>query len=284
VLVRIYGNQTELLIDRDGELKNLTCIHANGFAAPMYGYFANGFIYGFHPGRDLMPEDLLNGRFTKVISRQLASWHGQEVVSADPSPSLWHKLDSWISMVPKKFSKPEAEDANRQHIKFDIAQEAKALQRHLTALNSPVAFSHNDLQGKNIIYDEATDDINFIDFEYSSYNYRAFDLANHFCEFGGLDMDFEKYPTKEQQMKYYKPYLKTILGRSATPEELESIFIEVSHFSLASHFLWATWGLVQAEISQIDFDFMDYAIRRYNQYFNNRDQIYAMLQTADCSS
>lgn len=64
---------------------------------------------------------------------------------------------------------------------------------------------------------------------------------------------------------------------SASVEELESIYIEVAHFSLASHFLWATWGLVQAEISQIDFDFMEYSVRRYNQYLATKEDIFNMI-------
>lgn len=48
-----------------------------------------------------------------------------------------------------------------------------------------------------------------IDFEYSAYNYRGFDLANHFCEtiYDYTNEEFpyfwakpENYPTKEKQV------------------------------------------------------------------------------------
>jgi choline/ethanolamine kinase len=53
-----------------------------------------------------------------------------------------------------------------------------------------------------------------IDFEYCAYNYRAFDLANHFCEWvydysNKQPPNFfetkENYPSREQQVrkKYY---------------------------------------------------------------------------------
>ncbi len=33
------------------------------------------------------------------------------------------------------------------------------------------------------------------------YNYIAFDIANHFCEYAGFDFDLEKwYPSKEAQV------------------------------------------------------------------------------------
>lgn len=42
-------------------------------------------------------------------------------------------------------------------------------------------FCHNDTQYGNILKTDAGEVV-IIDFEYSNYNYRAFDIANHFCE------------------------------------------------------------------------------------------------------
>jgi len=70
-------------------------------------------------------------------------------------------------------------------------------------LNSPVVFSHNDLQEGNILiraeHEGPQDKLVLIDFEYCSYNYRGFDLANHFCEwtycYSVQDYpNFEHYP------------------------------------------------------------------------------------------
>ena len=33
----------------------------------------------------------------------------------------------------------------------------------------------------------------FIDFEYGSYNYRGFDIGNHFNEYAGYDCDYSLY-------------------------------------------------------------------------------------------
>jgi choline/ethanolamine kinase len=49
-------------------------------------------------------------------------------------------------------------------------------------VNSPVVFCHNDLQEGNILMREGSGDVVVIDFEYSAYNYRGFDFANHMCE------------------------------------------------------------------------------------------------------
>lgn len=59
-----------------------------------------------------------------------------------------------------------------------------------------VVFSHNDLIANNImIISDSKDcnDVQFIDFEYGSMNYRAFDFGNHFAEFI-LDYNEPKAP------------------------------------------------------------------------------------------
>jgi len=50
VLVRIYGNRTDLLIDREREIRIMVTLHSNGCAAQIYCRFDNGIAYGFVPG------------------------------------------------------------------------------------------------------------------------------------------------------------------------------------------------------------------------------------------
>jgi len=53
----------------------------------------------------------------------------------------------------------------------------------------PIAFCHNDLLLANIIYDGRNAKVAFIDYEYAMPNYIAFDVANHFVEFAGEDLN-----------------------------------------------------------------------------------------------
>ena len=50
VLIRIYGANTDLIIDRAAEIRNIQLLHAVGCARPLYARFANGIVYGFFPG------------------------------------------------------------------------------------------------------------------------------------------------------------------------------------------------------------------------------------------
>jgi len=37
----------------------------------------------------------------------------------------------------------------------------------------------------NVIIFVRAEEVNFIDFEFAAYNYQAFDIAMHFCDYGG---------------------------------------------------------------------------------------------------
>lgn len=50
VVVRVYGNRTELWIDREREMTAMVILHSRGCAAPIYCRFDNGIAYGFAPG------------------------------------------------------------------------------------------------------------------------------------------------------------------------------------------------------------------------------------------
>lgn len=58
VLIRIYGNKTDLLIDRKAETKNICMLHRYGFAPQLYATFVNGLAYEYVPGVTLKPGKL----------------------------------------------------------------------------------------------------------------------------------------------------------------------------------------------------------------------------------
>lgn len=66
-----------------------------------------------------------------------------------------------------------------------LRREYESLKSNLLSTESPLVFAHNDLLLGNVIYNKEQNTISFIDFEYADYNYQAYDIANHFCEFVG---------------------------------------------------------------------------------------------------
>lgn len=139
------------------------------------------------------------------------------------------------------------------------------------------------------------EDASFIDYEYGSYAFRGFDIGNHFNEFASFDCDYSKYPTKDFQLQWFEWYLTEYNGGKdwwllcnylyssmyvlvkPSQQELEHVYREVEGFSLASHYYWGLWALVQATISDIDFDYLNYAILRFNEYERRKKNIFPSL-------
>lgn len=142
----------------------------------------------------------------------------------------------------------------------NLRDEFNNLYSILKDLQSPKVFCHNDLLLGNVIFTEQSNKVTFIDYEYADYNYQAFDIGNHFTEFAGIDVsdiDYRRYPSKEFQLEWLRAYLEEYKNCSAIKDEdVEILYKQVNQFALSSHFLWTIWGLIQAENSYIDYDFI----------------------------
>jgi len=140
--------------------------------------------------------------------------------------------------------------------------------------NYPVTFCHNDTLGPNLIYDKDTGKICFVDYEYASLNYRGFDIANHFCEYAGFELDYSRFPSKEVQLQLLTSYLTTALGQPPSQERLGELYDEVTKCVPLSHLLWGLWGFIQSTISTIEFDYFTYGIQRLQEYFKVKSSCY----------
>ncbi|XP_023949336.1 ethanolamine kinase [Bicyclus anynana] len=284
VLVRIYGNKTDLLIDRDAEVRNITVLNKAGLAPKIYGVFKNGLSYEYYPGVTLTTETVTDVRISRLVARQMAKMHKIQLGEEIPKePMVWDKIEQFLSLIPEKFT-----DANK-HARFTnsfgsitrLRIEFERLKSHLIKTESPIVFAHNDLLLGNVIYNESKGTVSFIDYEYASYNYQAYDIANHFNEFVGIsidNMDYSRYPSKDFQMNWIRVYLAEYLDSPSPPQtQVEDIYKEVQRLSLVSHFKWGIWSLVQYELSAIDFDFGGYAEMRLNRYFEEKNAVFKEL-------
>ena len=171
---------------------------------------------------------------------------------------------------------------------FDVAF-FPILRPILEGLRSPIVFCHNDVNMGNVLALSA-EKLMLIDYEFASYNYRGFDIGNHFSswtmnnnhhEYPFFRFTYEHFPTRDQQVNFAKAYLKTraAVSRHASvdedsdeaesqkrplaasvaevnDEDVERLLVEANHFALAANIIWAFWGVCQAVSYQIDFSFL----------------------------
>jgi len=117
-------------------------------------------------------------------------------------------------------------------------------------------------------------DIQLIDFEYGGYNYRSFDIANHFNEWaGGTDNarpDYSRFPNADQRKRFLLSYLCAVHQGNEDVDlkgELKKLMEEVDAFVLVNHLYWGLWAVNQAKAEGCgDFDYLLYAHNRFQQF------------------
>ncbi|KAF1816801.1 kinase-like protein [Eremomyces bilateralis CBS 781.70] len=373
ILLRAYGEGTDILIDRNRELLSHSLLADHSLAPALLARFSNGLLYRFIIGTVCSPADLRKPPVYHAVARRLAEWHTKLPVppassalsinkslngSAKPgtnteraaspfdrlvndhanildapTPNLWTVLQGWVTALPC-------------HKEEDCTQRT-ALQRELAWLVEtfgqfrPLVFAHCDLLSGNVIVlpkgvssiatgpssttrsstdsrstspsstpkstsssapthvsaavpeetiDELRDThVTFIDYEYATPAPASFDLANHFAEWGGFDCDYSVLPTRRQRRDFLRSYLTSV--RAFSPgasvaadaqtnpeEELDRLTQEVDLFRGLPGFYWGIWALIQAQISQIDFDYAEYAIVRLQEYWDWKKSAYPTVE------
>ncbi|KAI1322001.1 choline/ethanolamine kinase [Xylariaceae sp. FL0255] len=239
------------------------------------------------------------------------------VAPGKPAPNVWTVMQKWInalSTTPVDSSQPTkaCHSAGLGDPRMEMAQLQKELDYLVDLLSqrpglgkNGLVFAHCDLLSGNVIIEpkgpgtnghnenghngclesdsekEEQLTVNFIDYEYATPSPAAFDLANHFSEWGGFDCDYNMMPTQAQRREFIKEYIYTYysittelgggsntkLDEKARKAEEQKLFDEIDLFRGLPGFYWGIWALIQARISQIDFNYTDYAKIRLDEYW-----------------
>lgn len=273
VIVRIYGKGSSALIDREREYKIQQLVGQAGIGPSVLGRFKNGLVVQFVTGECLRPNLVRGAHISRKIAKNMAIFHRK--VLLEEEVQFWNTIRSWFAIVEKHRSDFVLSDPrlDREITLQDIKDEIDWLEERFKSMNYPVFCCHNDCNSENIIHDSEEGKLTFIDLEYCYNNYRGFDIGNHFCEWAGvaLNSDFDTYyPRAQEQKPFLQSYLAAYLDKTeadVTDKELEDLFHECNEGAQLSHLHWGLWGLVQDDISDLDYDFYDYATNRLKQYF-----------------
>ena len=216
--------------------------------------------------------------------------------------NIWELLDDWINIVPinpdliESFQQNLTKDStiidiiiDEDNLKDIIKQEFEWLQTELTqTINSPIVSSHCDLLSGNIIIpknfplDEQSttssssfnlpsienNPIKFIDYEYMLPAPRAFDIANHLAEWQGFNCDRSAIPepsiSNPVLVNWCRGYLNDM---NASKEIVESLIDEIKAYYGLPGFYWGIWAMIQSELSNIDFNYLNYGKLRLEEYW-----------------
>lgn len=75
ILIRVYGKNTELFIDRQKEIRNLKLMNRHGLSPPVFCVFSNGLAYGFSEGKVIDYNMAHDPKISKYIAIMLTRMH-----------------------------------------------------------------------------------------------------------------------------------------------------------------------------------------------------------------
>lgn len=268
VLVRVYGEGVEIFFNRENEIKTFECMSKHGQGPRLLGRFPDGRIEEFIHARTLSAADLRDPEISALIAAKLREFNSLDMPGLK-DVLLWERLRNWLTQA-KRFCSPEA----CKEFGLDImGQEIDILEKELEHGYQEIGFCHNDLQYGNIMMDEETRAITLIDYEYATYNPVAYDLANHFCEMAANYhsetphiLDYSVYPDMEERRRFISAYLASS-GNEPSDAEVEELLVNAEKYTLANHLFWGLWGIISGHVNKIEFDYLEYARQRFQQYW-----------------
>jgi len=234
-VARISSNKSALLsIDRRAEYENSQIAAQIGIGAPVYDFLPDSglLIIGFLPGKTFDATDVANN--LPRIAKSVKKLHTAPKFVSDFD--MFVIQQNYLKIVQERnFRLPD----NYLTFSSNLSQMKQAL----AVLNEGKVACNNDLLAANFIDDG--NQIWLIDYEYSGNNDACFELGNIYSE-SSLSYD----QLTELVDAYYGKH---------RPEKVARAWL----FALLARYGWTLWASIQNAISDINFDFWDWGMQKY---------------------
>jgi len=306
VIFRKFGD-AGAICDRERENYIIQGLAKKKLSPPFYGGNKEYRIEKFEKSEPLSPEDVKDKLTRRRIARLLADLHSLDFPKLDKTP-FFMKILTGHSFI-KDFEEKAARDVYSpveqkflKEIKELINEEETSFLKSIAPKEKEsIAFSHNDLHSQNILVLDKDKTFALIDYEYSGYNYRAYDIANFFCEtmfeydtaeHPHYILDESKFPNERDLKDFIRYYL--FFGKYTDDEidlhaalnddsyrdnqlkenknmdefnkEVDQVYHEVQVCEIFSHYFWCLWAVVKSHDADIEFDYMHFAYKRLELY------------------
>lgn len=242
VVFRVPGAETgELGIDRDAEALAARTAAELGIGPAVAAAIAEPrcLAADFIEGETMSAESLQDTEAIRGVAAILRALH-------DSGTTLPTRFDPF-EVVRDHAERAEARGAEIPEAYAEADALAERIAAKLTGpLHQPV-FTHNDLLPANLIRSSASSELRLIDWDYAGMGDRFFDLANFAINaeltLAGRDVLLEAY------------------FEDAGDEHRSTLAL----MRVMSDFREAMWGVLQGVLSEIDFDFADYATKHFDR-------------------
>ena len=228
ILVRLYGGNVlpkdapTRILDETTETMVFYGLGMKGLGPKLYGTFEGGRLEEFIESSAISVKDWAeDSNINKEVARIVADYHSQDFPLVKQPQDIVKILEECYAGYLKiknevaRTVTPEEFEAARDFFEFDVLTECSWIRKVLPLVNSRVVFSHNDVNRGNHLVRNSDKKIILVDYEFSGYCYRGFEIGNYF----GMKMfDFgaEKfrtgydYPNEEYRREFIMAYSERI--------------------------------------------------------------------------
>ena len=258
LVVRLYGQKTELFIDRDVEMENIRRMASSGVTPKLVKYLPDrrATIVEFIPGYVLKNADFFKEELREKIVRPIKIIHKSGV-------TFKFVFDPLVQV--KRFHRIFLE-LNVNYPEFEIDKTIDVLEKiadHAGITPDTFVPCHNDLLADNFILvedrEKYREPMYLIDWEYAGMSTPYYDVA---------DMFQEILVPRETEARILKIYWED--------KEMDRHTYMTDLFKPFPDIYWFLWSLIQLNVSTIDFDFYTYGKVKYENAQKNiqylRDQ------------
>jgi thiamine kinase-like enzyme len=244
-VVRIAGKDTSLLaIDRENEVHNTIAAADTGVGAPFVAALPehDALVLGYLDGEVMDSEKLRRGDRLKAIADACRRLHAGRRFLHDFD--MFAIQRGYLEIVRERgFRLPERYE--------EFEPQIRELERAMRVRTEQPVPCNNDLLAENFI--DVGGAMRLIDYEYSGNNEPSFELGNVWSE-SNLSLD----QLDELVACYYGRPLRNKVARARL-------------WGLMSKYGWTLWGSIQVGISDLDFDFWDWAMEKYERAVEELD-------------
>jgi thiamine kinase-like enzyme len=251
LVVRLYGRKTELFIDRDVEMENITRMEPTGVTPKLIRYLPDRrvTIVEFIPGYVMKNEDFRKEELWEKIVRPIKIIHRSRVTL----PYVFNPLAE-VQRMYKLFLGLKVE-----YGEFKIEETIDLLENihgHAKITPDQYVSCHNDLLADNFILvedlEKYREPMYLIDWEYAGMSTPYYDLADMF-----------------QEILVPKEVEEGILRIYWEGKNLDHHTYITDLFKPFPDIYWFLWSLIQHKVSTIDFDFYNYGKTKYENAQGN---------------
>jgi thiamine kinase-like enzyme len=238
-VVRVSAKDAGLLaIDRENEYLNTVAAADAGVGAPVTAYLPdeNVLVLEFIVGQTQSPDDLRRGDKLDQIAAACRRLHGARRFRDDFN--MFRIQARYLEIVRERgFRLPE------RYLEFE--PQVRAIEEAMAVRDEGTVPCNNDLLAENFI--DIGGGYMLIDYEYSGNNDACFELGNVWSE---SNLALEQLD--ELVGHYYGRPLRNKVARARL-------------WGLMSKYGWTLWASIQDGVSEIDFDFWEWGMEKYER-------------------